>query len=693
MEPYFTELPSDKFGQAVMERVERYYRSLESSGQLDVMMASVRAYYGMSFNNSDGSANFLSRGGRYGQLRKVRVNHVRNLGLHLLQLTTSQRPAPIPVASNSDSESQEAVTVARGVLDYYSRFMRVERYLRKGAEAAIVTGAGYVDVSYDMGLGRVIAEHPDSHKVVHEGDLKLTVMSALEVGSDVSPGDSCQWRFCIKSVNKYDLVESMRPMNPDQLDSDTKSQVERSINAVMASPAIGANVRRNRRPYHAMLSRNNDHSTDNIAVIEFSHDRTPACPNGKFARMTENGFVFDSRPLPPGVDGVTLRRISAGDVMDTPFAYGPLFDLLGIQEIIDALYSAVASNQMTFATQLIWSLKSADFDYRQLATGISLLEGNDASAKPEPLQLVKTAPEVFDFIRQLEGAMETLSGVNATVRGNPEYSLKSGSALALIQSQAIQFASTLQHQYAQLVEDVYTDMLGHLAAHAHEPREIIVVGKFNKPYMRSFSSDDIQGVKRVIVDAGPAATQTTAWKQEVAKDLAATGIISTPEEYLSVALTGRIEPMLQGDNAELMLIHKENEMMKEGKPVSALPFDKHILHIKEHRCTTADPDVRNDTQLLEVVGSHLAEHIKFLSDPNLARVLMVLGENPLAGANIPEETAAGGTPQGPPGAMPTEPNTKPPQPAKNPNMPTNPATDQPGGDETGGGIQEQNAQK
>lgn len=669
MEPYFTELPSDKFGQAVMERVERYYRSLEASGQLDVMMASVRAYYGMSFNNSDGSANFLSRGGRYGQLRKVRVNHVRNLGLHLLQLTTSQRPAPVPVASNSDSESQEAVTVARGVLDYYSRFMRVERYLRKGAEAAIVTGAGYVDVSYDMGLGRVTAIHPDSQKVMHEGDLKLTVMSALEVGSDVSPGGETQWRFAIKPINKYDLVESLRPVNPDQLDDDTKSQIEKSINAIMAAPSIGSNIRRNRRPYHAMLSRNNDHSTDAIAVIEFSHERTPACPNGKFARMTENGFVFDVRNLPPGVDGLTLRRISAGDVMDTPFAYGPLFDLLGIQEIIDALYSAVASNQMTFATQLIWSLKSADFDYRQLATGISLLEGNDASAKPEPLQLVKTAPEVFDFIRQLEGAMETLSGVNATVRGNPEYSLKSGSALALIQSQAIQFASTLQHQYAQLVEDVYTDMLGHLAAHATEPREIIVVGKFNKPYMRSFSSEDIQGVKRVIVDVGPSATQTTAWKQEVAKDLATTGIITTPEEYLQVALTGRLEPMVQGDNAELMLVNKENEFLKEGKPVYALPYDKHVLHIKEHRCTTADPEVRSDQQLLKVVGDHIAQHIQFLSDPQLAQVLTVLGETPLAAANIPPEQAAGGTPPGPAGQAPTAPPNKMPNMPKKPNMP------------------------
>ena len=52
--------------------------------------------------------------------------------------------------------------------------------------------------------------------------------------------------------------------------------------------------------------------------------------------------------------------------------------------------------------------------------------------------------------------METLSGVNSVARGNPEASLQSGTALAMVQSQALQFMSGLQQSYIQLIEDVGT---------------------------------------------------------------------------------------------------------------------------------------------------------------------------------------------------------------------------------------------
>lgn len=57
----------------------------------------------------------------------VKVNHFRNLGQHLLQLTTSKKPSPIPIATNSDAKSQKQCTVARGVIEYYNREKRIDR--------------------------------------------------------------------------------------------------------------------------------------------------------------------------------------------------------------------------------------------------------------------------------------------------------------------------------------------------------------------------------------------------------------------------------------------------------------------------------------------------------------------------------------------------------------------------------------
>lgn len=671
---YFTNLSADKLGSAILERVESYFQALTASGQLDAITSSLRCYYGGPYNSTAGNTKYISRSGKYGQLRKARVNHVRNLGLHLLQLATSQRPTPQPVAINSDAAAQEAATLAKGVLDYYARFKSVDQLLRAACERAIVTGEGFIDTYWDENVGQVIAQ--DGSNMLHEGDLAFNVMSALEVAREIRPvsagiGD---WVVLIKPANRYDLIAKYAPMpaEGEELPEEVKKKGDEVRKALLNAPKCSSEGRfRNRRPWGAILQNNVSTSEDCIAVFEFRHNKTPACPGGKLVKMTEGGIVFEEGDLP--FENISVRRLSASEMIDTPLSYSPLFDLLGIQEIIDALYSAITSNQMAFATQLIFALKSADFDYRQLAQGITLLEGNDPNAKPEPLNLTQTPAEVFNFVEKLEHAMETISGVNATVRGNPEYSLKSGSALALIQSQAIQFASTLQHQYAKLVEDVYTDMLALLQRHADSPREITIIGKFNRAYVKDFVGADLGGIKRVVVDAGPAVGQTLAYKTEVARDLLQNGLIKRPEEYLAVINTGRLEPMLEGDTAELILIQKENEDLKEGKPVHALPIDRQLLHIQEHRCAAADPQARNDPARIKAISDHILEHVGFLADPALIPLMMVLGETPLAMAGMAPPDAGGMNDKGSPPA----PKGKAPGASASGNLPTEPQNNQP----------------
>jgi hypothetical protein len=77
-------------------------------------------YFGIS-PASNAQSDMLRQGGNKGQLSMMKVNHFRNLAQHLVQLTTSQKPAPQPIATNSDAKSQKQVTLAKGVLDYYSR--------------------------------------------------------------------------------------------------------------------------------------------------------------------------------------------------------------------------------------------------------------------------------------------------------------------------------------------------------------------------------------------------------------------------------------------------------------------------------------------------------------------------------------------------------------------------------------------
>jgi hypothetical protein len=272
-------------------------------------------------------------------------------------------------------------------------------------------------------------------------------------------------------------------------------------------------------------------------------------------------------------------------------------------------------------------------DINSLEGALNIIEGN---SKPEPLNMTATPPEVFKFVEMLVQQMETISGVNSVTRGNPEASLKSGTALALVQSMSLQFISGLQHNYVKLIEDIGTGLINILKDYAKTPKTIALVGKNNRSLLKQFTGDEIGAISRVIVSVGNPLARTTAGRVQMAEQMLQMGLIKNPKEYFQVINTGSIETMFEGDTNELLLIKKENELLMSGKDVLADMLDSHAEHIMEHRTVMADPELRLNPELRAVVQAHIQEHIDYLrnTDPDL---LMLTGQQPLQSLGAPQE--------------------------------------------------------
>lgn len=660
---YFANMGIAEIGPDLMRKVDEYYDHLQSSGYYKRIEKSFRAYYGMPLTGRENTLEITS-GGAQDELSYIRVNHYRNLAQHLLNLTTSQRPSPQPIAANSDHKSLSQATLASGLLDYYSREKRVERNLKLAAEQAIVMSEGYIKIEWDTSLGEeVMPEERDEadpqslEKMVREGDIRFSNLSPLDVVKDPSKENSQDMDWCItrQFVNRYEMASRYPELTDKILDVDTKEPSE------LLKLNFGSKT-----------------TTDDIPVYEFFHRKSDAVPDGKYVAFISGDVVLYYGDLP--YRQIPLRRIAPAELIGSPFGYSPMFDLLAIQEAIDALYSVVVTNQTTFGVQNIMAPKGHDIQATALSGALNLIEYDDKLGKPEALNLTHTPAEIFNFIEQLEAVMETLSGINSTVRGNPETSLKSGSALALVQSQAIQFSSGLQASYSQLVEDVYTDALNLLRDYAKSKRVVAIVGKNNRYMLREFNGDDFSEINRVVVNSGSAMSQTLSGRMQIAQDLIQNGMIKRPEEYLNVVITGNLQPLMEGDHAELMLVRDENEEMQQGKMVEALAIDAHSLHIREHRCVLASPEMRNNPDIVNIVTAHIMQHIELLrgTDPML---LAMLGEQSLSVPPPPPETQAGGTPaKNPKGQQPN------PEAPEEPAYPENPQTGNEWDPNTGGGV-------
>jgi hypothetical protein len=589
---YFASKPSDEAAAIIIDKAEAWYNSITRNGYLTRIKKSWAYYHGLHY---DEGTHQISFAGEQGELLKVPVNHYRNIGMNMLTLTTANRPALDARGANSDYKTSAQVILANGLLDYYMREKRLERYITKATEYAIVLSEGYVKVEWDANKGREYGANPDTGAIIYEGDVRYQTLGPLDVIRDpFTESEDTEWIICRSYKNKFNLAAKF----PEKAKEITAISLDKT--AVF---------------YMSWLESYMQVTTDLIPVLEFYHKPTEAVPEGRYILMTTDGTVLMDMPSP--YRDIPVYRIVPSEVLGVPYGYTTMFDLIPIQETINLLYSIIATNQHNTGVTNILVPKGAGLILSQLFGGMNILEYDKDLGKPEVMNLTFTPGEIFSMLNKLENTMETISSINSVIRGNPEPNLRSGNSMALIAAQAIQFSSLLQQSYIRLLEDTGSALIKLLQDFATVPRIAAIVGRNNRTYLKeTYDRTDLEHITRVIVDVGNPLAKTTAGRVEMADKMMQYGKI-TPEQYLTVVSTGRLDPMVEGGQKELLYIKLENELLGMGDPdskVHAIYTDDHLLHIQEHKAVLADPDLRNDPVMVQVVLDHIDEHYNLLQN-------------------------------------------------------------------------------
>lgn len=684
---YFAAKEASETANIVLQKAFTWFRGVDANGYLDQIRAMYAAYYG-AYYSDQGNANTIVFGGEQGELVNIAVNHLNNLALHMLNMITSVRPSMQARSINTDYKSMTQTKLANGILDYYMREKRLESHIKTATEMAIVLGSGFIKLEWNATSGDVYDFSEETQTEIYEGDIEVTNLSPLDVVFDISREDQKHdWVLCRSWKNKYDIAAKYPELADRILQLETKSQ----LSSLYLDTFYGDN-------------------TDLVAVYEFYHKKTESMPDGRYIMFCSDDVILMDSPMP--YRNLPVYRIAPSNIMGTPLGYSPLFGILPIQDAVNSLHSTVLTNQTAFGVQNIVVPRGGDVSLSELSGGLHVIEADESKGEIRPLNLTQTPQEIFNYIQMLEKAMETISGVNSVARGNPDTNLRSGNALALVQSMTLQFMSGLQQSYVNLIEDLGTGIINILKDYAAVPRMAAIVGKTNRTYMKQFTGDDLSSINRVVVEIGNALSRTTAGRVEMAEQLLQMGLIKSPQQYFSVINTGSLDVMTEDEQAELFLIKGENEFLMEGRPVLAIFTDDHNLHIQEHKAVLADPEMRLNPDVLERVLTHIQDHMNLLrnqgvgpmgepqTDPDL---LMILGQQPLAPQggspanqpmpNVPDASMQGAIPQAMDAAQQLNPqaqlNVNIPQPAQPPQVAGQPQPTTPEqlmAQNTGGGI-------
>lgn len=567
---------------------------LNSSGLLSRARRSYNYYYGRMWRNTDGSR--LGSAGEQGELMTMATNHFRNILLHTLAIVTQQRLVFDCQSESTDVNARNAAIVGNMVLDQQFYERQVEKHIHRAVEMGIAMGTSFLSIEwnpYDKLLGIDGEGTP-----IYTGAPKIKAHSIFDViWSPWKDDDNDQqWVQIREMANRWDLI-ALFPEHEEQ---------------IRALPKI-ADI----QIYDPFFRPEEDH----VFLYKVYHKETPALPSGRMLWYCDkqvvlhdgvNPYVHLTQPTPNG--GLPLFCFRPATQYATYAGHTIAFDLMPLQEALNVLDSSIITNQMNFAVQNIAVPKESSITTADITGGCKLIEysvveGVVGGGMPVALQLCSTPREVFEYRERIVASMEMISGINSVLRGQPQASLISGTALALVATQANTFNSTLESNYIRFSEQIAHFLL-HIISKFQKTEDLIaLIGKGKSNEIRSFKGDDLAPIRKVKVTIGNPLAKTTAGKLEIAEKLLANQLIKTPQEFLEVLQTGNLINAIDNETAELAYIKWENEAFLRGEMPQVLATDNHPLHVLEHRTQTFQPEIRKNPQYHQTLLQHMMQHL------------------------------------------------------------------------------------
>jgi hypothetical protein len=623
---YFATLPDDKIGAELMKRTDSYYEYTRNSGFYSLWNFS---YY--KWNQAMVHRGKILKVGNSLEYDLLYVNHYRNIGNHVINLTASQRPVFKCKAVQTDASVQQQTKTADAVVEYYYRDTNYEKAMRRQAEFAWFLTEGFLYRPWNTNKGRIVGykpndpnyedengpyedgqlfqfledEEPDleNFTAVHEGDITFTALNPMDVIRDWTAyrWEDCDWVIVRTFKNRYLLAK----------------QFPEFADRIMAIPA----------PDSQRVIRNLASSLDSdfIQYYEFYHKDNDLVPGGRYIPFLTADVILPSSGLP--YNEIPLDRMVESDLEGRPFGYSRASDMLPIQSAYDRIRSIIISGQSTLGGQTFVAQEGSNVQYDQLAESLNVMYYGAGYQPPTLLQKLNTPRELFEALEKLYRELLDISGLNETAMGNPSGDVATFRGQALMNQLAVQNLTGFQNAFIRALESSATGMIKTLQVYADAPRFSQIMGRDKSYMLKEWNKSDIKGVNLVIAELGSPAQRTPGYIMEIAEMMLSNGMQIDPNKLFQSIQYNNLDFLTTATNDTEILITQENENMADGQDPVVAPYDRHDQHILDHLQELYNPEVRSDPAAIKRINEHVAKHTQAWQSADPA-ILLTLGIPP-----------------------------------------------------------------
>lgn len=595
---FFAESDPKDVATELINRFKRINSFLINKGIKARWYKSFSSYYGFYYNDPKSSYG-IGTAGTQNEFCTVAINQYRNLLQHTLSLFTQNKVSFDAVPISSDVDGRNASIVGNSTLEYIFEQSKYNDELYNLAEIGMVFGTSFLKIDWenDKNLSGISGDF----KPVFTGELNLKSYTPLDIIIEPfkSRYEDQNWICTREEVNRYDLISRYPDLASDILTLDRIADIQQAD------------------PYFLQ-------DQDHVWLYKAYHKATMAVPFGRYILFGSETVIFDDKENPYCYINkeTSLPLMGTGNpvvcfrpAITYGSAYGHTvgFDLLPLQDMKNILATTIASNQTAFGMQNIVVARGSNFNTSDIGTGLRVLEFTPnpdlgpTMGAPSVLELLKTPNEIFTYNNKIDEEMEKISAINGALRGTPPPQIGSGTAMALLTTQAQTFNTQVEKSYVSCLQDIATQSLKVIAKFMPDTDLTQIVGLKEDYAINSFKAAELNKIQKVKVLTGNPISKSPAGRLAIAQDMLNSGQI-TPSEYTDVVQTGTLKNSTEDITQEDALMQWENQQLIQGIPVEALLTDNHLKHILKHKTTLMQPDVRLDKQKQLEITKHITDH-------------------------------------------------------------------------------------
>lgn len=594
---YIGTAPPELVGPKIVERFKKWREKIMQSGAWEQWTRNYSQYMNGPAelgDNDEPWGDSFSLEGENAEILSVRVNEMRNLVTHILNLTYSKPLGSRAIAESGNSESLEASNVADSLLDSDFRAAGGTKLQRRLGEGALVVGTTFAMAEWDFAIGE--EDVPDGEDILMAGSPNLVDFWLDEVCFDTTKRD---WR------QVYDVIV-LRRYNRFELASRHQEQTEKILQAPRVNKSVYCGFRDQR-----------DESED-VVVFEYLHRRVNRkfLPDGRRTTCLEDGTILDDGANPyaglsdcGGRPELNVYPVTAAQGLGSVYGYPIASDLSPINRMVNLCATVTATNLAAFGSPNLTGPPLGMTSVQNLVGGARYFANNGGAqaAKVESMSLLPDLKPIVEVMGLFSSLGEKIGGVGNIMRGDT--SDMSGVAIAQAKSMVVQFMSSFQQSVVEQHESLCNALIWLRKTFSTGQQKVAKLGAEHSQEVLNYDAKKSLGkVVRVRAEAIDPIMSTPEGREVRAQTLLGMNAFETPWDYLTLVKTGRDDSLFRGAMTRNLNMQRENAMLLQGQEPLVLQDDDHAKHKVEHRSLVEDPQVRQNDPILQVVLEHNAKH-------------------------------------------------------------------------------------